>query len=59
MYAVGTFKMAEAMSLGFLDFIPHVFFWIALVAWVLTFAGLVHSLVRRFAPAVEPTGPGA
>jgi hypothetical protein len=40
--------MAEAMSLGFLDFIPHVFFWIALGAWLLGFAGLARR-VRAFA----------
>jgi tellurite resistance protein TehA-like permease len=47
MYAVATFRMADAMSLRFLDFIPHVFFWIALAAWVLTFAGMA----RRIASA--------
>jgi tellurite resistance protein TehA-like permease len=46
MYAVATFTMAQAMSLGFLDFIPHIFFWIALAAWLLTFAGLLRSLRR-------------
>jgi tellurite resistance protein TehA-like permease len=49
MYAVGTFKMADAMTLGFLDFIPDVFFWIALAVWLLTFAGLVRTLFRRAA----------
>jgi tellurite resistance protein TehA-like permease len=53
MYAVGTLKMAAAMKLGFLDFIPHAFFWIALAAWVLTFAGLARSLARLF---VRPGG---
>jgi tellurite resistance protein TehA-like permease len=47
MYAVATFRMAGAMSLGFLDFIPHVFFWIALAAWLLTFAGMVRRVVGR------------
>lgn len=54
MYAVATFKMAGAMSLGFLDFIPHVFFWIALAAWLAVAAGLVRTLVRNFSPAVHP-----
>ena len=54
MYTVGTFRMADAMSLGFLDFIPDVFVWIALAAWVLTFAGLVRTLLRRAAAAVQP-----
>jgi tellurite resistance protein TehA-like permease len=46
MYAVATYKMAEAMALGFLDFIPHVFFWVGLAAWALTFTGMVRSLAR-------------
>jgi len=48
MYAVGTLRMAGAMKLEFLDFIPHVFFWIALAAWALTFAGLTRSLARLY-----------
>jgi hypothetical protein len=35
------------MPLGFLDFIPDVFFWVALAAWVLAAAGMVRSLVRQ------------
>ncbi len=52
MYAVGTFRMADAMSLGFLDFIPHIFFWTALVAWLATFAGLARTLIRRYSAAL-------
>jgi tellurite resistance protein TehA-like permease len=52
MYAVGTFRMADAMSLGFLDFIPHIFFWTALVAWLATFAGLARTLLRRYSAAL-------
>jgi tellurite resistance protein TehA-like permease len=47
MYAVATHEMARAMSLGFLDFIPTVFFWIALAAWSLTFIGMARSLLIR------------
>jgi tellurite resistance protein TehA-like permease len=50
MYAVATFAMADAMSLGFLDFIPHVFFWIGLGAWTLAFAGMVRNLARSTDP---------
>ena len=50
MYAVATFRMADAMSLGFLDFIPHAFFWIGLAAWILAFIGMVRSLARNLAP---------
>jgi tellurite resistance protein TehA-like permease len=57
MYAVATYKMAQAMSLGFLDFIPHIFFWIALTAWLLAFIGMVRSLVRRLAAGTRPPVP--
>ena len=40
-----TYQMAGVMSLEFLDFIPHVFFWIALAAWLATFTGMVRNLV--------------
>jgi nitrate reductase gamma subunit len=47
MYAVVTFRMADAMSLGFLDFIPLLLFWTALVAWAFwaafPFTRLVHA----------------
>jgi tellurite resistance protein TehA-like permease len=46
MYAVATYKMADAMALEFLDFIPHVFFWIGFGAWALTFTGMVRHLAR-------------
>jgi tellurite resistance protein TehA-like permease len=46
MYAVATLKMADAMSLGFLDVVPRVVFWVALAAWVLTFAGMARSLLH-------------
>ena len=53
MYAVGTYEMAHAMSLDFLDPIPHVFFWLAIVAWAFTFAGMARRVIatgRRAAP---------
>ena len=47
MYAVGTLEMEDAMDLGFLDPIPQVFFAVALLAWLLTAAGLVRGLRRK------------
>jgi tellurite resistance protein TehA-like permease len=58
MYAVATHEMAEAMSLGFLDFIPHVFFWIALAAWLATFAGMARRLVTLLAPGAGGASGG-
>jgi hypothetical protein len=37
--------MARAMSLDFLLPIARVFVYVALLAWVATFVGLIHSLV--------------
>ena len=47
MYAVATYKMAEALRLDFLDPIPWVFLCLALLAWSATFLGLARSLSRR------------
>ncbi|MBA2348055.1 MAG: hypothetical protein H0V81_07160 [Solirubrobacterales bacterium] len=44
------FRMEHAMSLGFLDTIPHVFLWTALVAWLLTFVGMVRSIAAGLSP---------
>jgi tellurite resistance protein TehA-like permease len=51
MYAVATLRMADAMSLGFLNFIPHAFFWIALATWLVAFIGLIRATLRPAAPA--------
>jgi tellurite resistance protein TehA-like permease len=53
MYAVCTFEMARAMSLDFLLPIAHVFVYVALLAWVATFVGLIHSLVSSLVPALH------
>ena len=39
--------MIDAMHLEFLEWLPHVFAWLALTAWVLAFAGFVRELARR------------
>ena len=44
MYTVATQQMAEAMDLGFLQVIPLCFVYVAIVAWAVTFAGLLASL---------------
>jgi tellurite resistance protein TehA-like permease len=44
MYAVGTYRMAHAMKLEFLDDIPKAFLYIALLAWLATFIGMVRSI---------------
>jgi hypothetical protein len=48
MYAVATHEMAESMKLGFLDPIPWVFLCLALLAWAVTFTGLLRSIARSW-----------
>jgi len=56
MYAVATYRMAEALKLEFLDPIPQVFLGLALAAWLATFFGLLRRLVSGFRPARGATG---
>ena len=44
MYTVATWQMAHALDLPFLDAIPHVFVYLALVAWTVAFLGLAGTL---------------
>ncbi|MGB6241018.1 MAG: tellurite resistance/C4-dicarboxylate transporter family protein [Castellaniella sp.] len=46
MYAASTWQMNRAMEFGFLGGLPHVFLYAALLAWMLTFAGMVRSVLR-------------
>jgi len=46
MYTVCTLEMAHAMDLKFLYVIPRYFIYIALLAWLIVFIGLVRSIAR-------------
>lgn len=47
MYTVCTLQLSNALALDFLLFIPRLFIYVALAAWLITFMGLIHSLLRR------------
>jgi tellurite resistance protein TehA-like permease len=47
MYGVATHRMAAALDLGFLHWIPSAFLGISLLAWALTLIGMVRSIGRR------------
>jgi len=49
MYAACTWQMDRAMDFGFLLGISHAFLFVALAAWIITFAGMIHGLVRHLA----------
>jgi tellurite resistance protein TehA-like permease len=46
MYTASTFQLSKATGLSFLLNIPRFFVYIALIAWLAAFVGLIRSLVR-------------
>ena len=47
MYTTATLMLVRATGFEFLSFIPRVFLWIALAAWILTFAGMARTVAAR------------
>ncbi len=50
MYTACTYQLAKALDLKFLAVIPRYFIYVALSAWLFTFAGLLKRLVRSLFP---------
>ncbi len=46
MYTTGTFQLSRALNLPFLATIPKYFIFVAIAAWLITFAGLVVHVGR-------------
>lgn len=48
MYTVATFRLAQVLNMDFLLLIPQYFIYLALIAWVVAFYGLVARLFTTF-----------
>ena len=48
MYTACTLRLAKAIDMPFLTVIPRFFIYIALLAWLATFIGLLRALIRGF-----------
>jgi hypothetical protein len=44
MYTACTFQLSKVFQVPFLELVPRVFFYLALAAWIVTFAGLLYEL---------------
>ena len=49
MYTTSTFQLSRALEISLLQAIPRVFIYIALIAWVATFAGILLQIARATA----------
>lgn len=56
MYAACTWQMDRALDLGMLAGLARIFLWVALVAWVVTFLGMLHRFVREWQLRSIPGG---
>jgi hypothetical protein len=57
MYGAATFRMLAAIELDDLDWLPKLTLAIALLAWIVTSAGLVHEGVMRATRAPRAARP--
>ena len=55
MYTAATWTFAQAIGAEFLTVVPRVFLWIAIVAWCMTFFGMMRYLLACSAFQTPPT----
>ncbi len=54
MYAACTFELGRAMDFDFLDGLPQFFLPVAMLAWAVTFLGMLRALLRSLRPGRPP-----
>src|SRR2546421_11626491 len=47
MYTVCTFQLSKAINFAPLVFVPRYFIYLAMTAWLLTFLGLIHTVLFK------------
>ena len=50
MYTTATWRLSHDIGLPFLEAIPKAFVWVALIAWILTFAGMLRAALQTWRP---------
>jgi tellurite resistance protein TehA-like permease len=53
MYSVSTHQLFQALQISFLNWLPRVFAYVSLAAWILTFLGFLTQLPILFRPRAE------
>jgi len=56
MYTVCTFRISTILKASFLDSIPQVFIYLALVAWLITFLAMIRIIVKRYTNDFKKSG---
>ncbi|MDR4496803.1 MAG: tellurite resistance/C4-dicarboxylate transporter family protein [Candidatus Scalindua sp.] len=54
MYTACTFKLSQALQIPFISNISQYFIYLAYVAWIITFIGMISSIFRAFGKKVVP-----
>lgn len=54
MYTVCTFRLSEALNIGFLKIIPEIFFYLAIFAWIAVVIGFLRHWLKIFRNKLHP-----